>query len=85
MASRVITKATNDGGRSVKLTKNNREAVIEWLGSAFSPGLLGKKNADKIRVKTPKGVRVADLDDVIVKHGTRRNGGKVTFTVVKAS
>lgn len=85
MASRVITKATNDGGRSVKLSQGNRDAVIAWLGSSFSPGLLGKKNADKLRVKTPKGIRVADVDDVIVKHGTRRNGGKVTFTVVKAS
>lgn len=84
ISSKIETKATEDGGRSVKLTLKNRDSVIAWLGLAYSPGLLTKKNANKVRVKTPKGIRVADVDDVIVKYGTRRNGGIPTFKVEKA-
>ena len=86
--SRVVTKRAEDGGRSVRITTRNHAAVAVWLGDALIRWEGGDHNAfkgPKLKFKTPKGPRVAQVDDVIVKHGTRRNGGKVTFTVVKAS
>lgn len=82
---RVVTKPTKDGGRSVKLSRKNIAAVCSWLGEAFISIDLEAKGGPKLKLKTPKGPRVATLDDVVVKHGTRRNKGTVTFTVVKAS
>jgi hypothetical protein len=84
MASKVMTKATTDGGRSVKFTPNNRDAIVEWLGDAYVFSRFGKVDLGKIRIKTPKGIRVAQVNDVIIKYGTRRNGGVPTFKVEKA-
>jgi hypothetical protein len=85
LRNRLVTKSAGEGKRSVKLTQKNAGPVSAWLGDALIQLDLVAKGGAKIKLKTPKGVRVANLDDVIIKHGTRRNNGKVTFTVEKAS
>jgi len=85
LSNRVVTKKADNNGRSVKLTKANIGPVCVWLGDALISWEGGLTKPLKIKLKTPKGPRVAGLDDVIVKYGTRRNGGKVTFEVHKAS
>ena len=83
---RLITKATEDGGRSVKVSAKNHAAVAVWLGDALVEWRGSEEpKGIKLKLKTPRGVRVAVVDDVIIKYGTRRNKGKVTFAVVKSA
>lgn len=82
-ASRVVTKPAPNGGRAVVVTETNFAAIAAWLGEALVLWEGGEKS--KVKLKTKKGPRVAVVGDTIIKYGTRRNKGAVTFVVEKAS
>lgn len=82
-------KADGMGARSVVVTAKNAVNVRLWLrtkqdGIAWKRG----KNADEaiptIRVRTPKGIRLAAVGDTIVKYGTWYKDFEPYFEVIKA-
>lgn len=75
--------------RQVTVTEANASDVARWLGGSgdlqwVQPGKNKSVAKPKLRINTPKGVRVAVEGDVVVKLGTRHNGNVPEFHVIKA-
>lgn len=76
----------NDELRGVKLTNDNADQIKSWLGVAGVESELTHKTlkggglAYRVRVKTSKGWRVAELGDVIAR--TKVSKAKKAPTIV---
>lgn len=63
----------NDTVRAIRVTERNYESVAEWCGGVAWAGVYKKADGELItvktvRVKTPRGVRVARVGDFVIRN-----------------